>query len=364
MPPQLTRYLYFLDECLYSLMFSLIRAQKSSLEEVVFWAGEIYYSGFKDLLWEQCWKMYYDFYAIKYPKYEKKINKLSKEPDSLKNIIYILNLLYYSKPTYEVFYLRMLNPESPSHVYLGRTPKWLKDLELSKEENRLIRSIHNHQKINITFYIARTTDYRKTYTAIKKYFIKDPSGMAGYLKQKKLDSINYSNKKHILLALICHLSLNREDIQVRTIFKKLDDNLLIKEVEFNSVTVEPLYRTLVHKRRFQISPMVGIFQLERHNTKMKDYKDILRLHWDYFAYHTPLWNKRIKSCNGTLNHEKHELIFKNDDDHEAFYEVYNYEPDEQSKDVQDKSIGNVSNNIGQQWLTKITGDTGIKNIVY
>ena len=63
MPPQLTRYLYFLDECLYSLMFSLIRAHKSSLNEVIFWTGEIYYSGFKEELWEHIWKMYYDFYA-------------------------------------------------------------------------------------------------------------------------------------------------------------------------------------------------------------------------------------------------------------------------------------------------------------
>ena len=93
MPPQLTRYLYFLDECLYSLMFSLIRAQKSSLNEVIFWAGEIYYSGFKDVLWEHIWKIYYDFYAIKYPKYEKKINKLSREPDSLKK--YNLHLKPY-----------------------------------------------------------------------------------------------------------------------------------------------------------------------------------------------------------------------------------------------------------------------------
>ena len=69
---KLTRYLYFLDECLYSLMFCLIRAQKSSFDEVMFWAGEIYYSGNQEELWVHIWKMYYDFYAVTYPKYEKK----------------------------------------------------------------------------------------------------------------------------------------------------------------------------------------------------------------------------------------------------------------------------------------------------
>ena len=158
MPPQLTRYLYFLDECLYSLMFSLIRAQKSSLNEVIFWAGEIYYSGFKEELWEHIWKMYYDFYAIKYPKYEKKINKLSREQDSLKNIIYILNLMFYAKPSYDVFILRMMNPESPSHAYLGRSPSWLKNLELEKFNRKLVRSIHNNKTINIAYYINHIED--------------------------------------------------------------------------------------------------------------------------------------------------------------------------------------------------------------
>ena len=361
MPPQLTRYLYFLDECLYSLMFALIRAQKSSLEEVVFWAGEIYYSGFKDVLWEHIWKMYYDFYAIKYPKYEKKINKLSKELDSFKNVIYLLNLMYYAKPCYDVFILRMMNPESPSHAYLGRLPTWLKDLELDKENNKLIRSIHNHKNINVAFYINRTTDYQKTYNAIKKYYTITHTFK---LKNKNLNSINYANKSHILLALICYLRCDVSEIQQRTIFKKLDDTLLTKEVKFNNDSIEPLYKTLVHKRRFRVSSLIGVFQLERHNTKMKDYKDILRLHWDYFAYNTPLWNERIKLHNGKLDHKKHELIFKNDDDHEAFYEAYNYEPDEQSKEVQEKSIGEINQELGKQWLIGISGNTMFNLSIY
>ena len=357
MPPQLTRYLYFLDECLYSLMFSLIRAQKSSLNEVIFWAGEIYYSGFKEELWEHIWKMYYDFYAIKYPKYEKKINKLSREPDSLKNIIYILNLMFYAKPSYDVFILRMMNPESPSHAYLGRSPSWLKNLELEKNNRKLVRSIHNNKKINIAYYInyTKAPEAQKTCNAIKKYY----SITNGYKikNNKKLESINYVNKNHIILALICYLKRDESEIQQRTIFKKLDDSWYSEEVKFNSDKIEPLYRTLVHKRRFKVSPLVGAFNLARHCTKIKDYKDILRLHWDYFAYQTPIWKERIKMCNGVIDHNKHELSFKNDDDHESFYEAYNYEPDEQSKEVQDKSIMEIDVQNGKDWLIGIAGKT-------
>jgi len=361
MSPQLTRYLYFKDECVYSLIFCLIHVQKSSFEEVVFWAGEIYYSGFHELLWEHIWKIYYDFYAIKYPKYEKKINKLSEEKISFKNIIYILNLFYFSKPIHTVFAMRMLNPQSPSHVYMGRIPKWLKDLELTKWERKLIRSIHNGKKVNIVFYIKQVTDLQKCYNAVKKYYIQ----VHGFtLKNKSLDTINYKNKEHILLALICHLLLDASEIQTRTIFKKLNKSIIETQVQFNSDIVEPLYKTLVHKRLFKISPLVGAFKLERFSNQKLDYKDILRLYWDYFVYNTPLWQERIKKYNGIVDNKKYELVFKNDDDHEAFYERFNYEPDEQSKAIQEKSICDIDIEKGRAWLSTINDCVGIKEISY
>jgi len=334
-------------------MFCLVK--KSSFDEVIFWAGEIYYSGFHDLLWEHLWKIYYDFYAIKYPKYEKKINKLSKEMD-FKNIVYILNLFYYSKPVYTVFALRILNPQSPSHVYMGRTPKWLKELELGKWERKLIRSIHNDKKVNIAFYIKHIQDPQLCYNAIKKYYAKTG------ITLKTLKSVTYQNKAHILLALVCHLDVS--EVENRTICKKLDTSIIEKQALFNAQTVEPLYKTLGHKRLYQISPLVGAFKLERFSNEKLDYKDILRLHWDYFAYNTPLWKKRIENCNGIINDKTYELIFKNDDDNEAFYEKYNYEPDEQSKEVQERSICMVDMEDGRAWLDAINDSIGIKSVSY
>ena len=43
--------------------------------------------------------------------------------------------MYYAKPCYNVFTLRMMNPESPSHAYLGRLPTWLKELELNNDKS-------------------------------------------------------------------------------------------------------------------------------------------------------------------------------------------------------------------------------------
>ena len=85
---------------------------------------------------------------------------------------------------------------------------------------------------------------------------------------------------------------------------------------------------------------------------------------DYFVYQTPVWKERIKNCNGVIDHNKYELNFKNDDDHESFYESYNYEPDEQSKEVQDKSIIEIDVQKGKDWLNGISGKTKLNISVY
>ena len=73
--------------------------------------------------------------------------------------------------------------------------------------------------------------------------------------------------------------------------------------------------------------------------KEMDYKDILTKHinhWLYFASFTPLWEKRISHFNGTVDNDKREVLFENDDDFENFHELYNYDIDEQPCEVIEK----------------------------
>ena len=76
MTPVLTRYLYHCEEVCHSLLTCLL--VKSSFEETLFWASEIYYSGYQKEIWELLWKIYYDFFAIRNPKFEKKIKRAHK----------------------------------------------------------------------------------------------------------------------------------------------------------------------------------------------------------------------------------------------------------------------------------------------
>jgi hypothetical protein len=65
---------------------------------------------------------------------------------------------------------------------------------------------------------------------------------------------------------------------------------------------------------------------------------ILWDHWEYFAYRAPYWKARFDQYQIIVNHENYEIVFKDVEEEEAFYEKWYYEPDEQKKEVQQCSL--------------------------
>ena len=63
---------------------------------------------------------------------------------------------------------------------------------------------------------------------------------------------------------------------------------------------------------------------------------MLWYHWEYFAYETPLWKKRFDKYKIKINHEKQKIEFLDVDEEEEFYDQWYYEPDEQTKEVQNR----------------------------
>jgi len=57
-------------------------------------------------------------------------------------------------------------------------------------------------------------------------------------------------------------------------------------------------------------------------------------HWVYCASFSPIWMNRVQEHNGVIDNEKQTVIFEDDDDLENFFELYGYEPDEQSVQIQ------------------------------
>ena len=61
----LTRYLYLKEEVKLALLIAILKKSESS----VFWAYELYYSGYKKELFCYLWKIYYDFYYALNPSF-------------------------------------------------------------------------------------------------------------------------------------------------------------------------------------------------------------------------------------------------------------------------------------------------------
>jgi hypothetical protein len=63
-----------------------------------------------------------------------------------------------------------------------------------------------------------------------------------------------------------------------------------------------------------------------------------RYHWLYYASYSPIWKKRIEDYGGIINYKTKNVDFPEEENHDEFHEMYQYEPDEQSKEVQLKNV--------------------------
>ena len=92
--------------------------------------------------------------------------------------------------------------------------------------------------------------------------------------------------------------------------------------------------------------MLHLFKLKRDKY---DLRDCYLNNWLFHASFSPLWKQRIEQFGGVIDMESKTITFDDDDNLEAFYDLYGLEPDEQPKEIQDKSISNIDNNAKVNW---------------
>jgi hypothetical protein len=97
-------------------------------------------------------------------------------------------------------------------------------------------------------------------------------------------------------------------------------------------------------------------------TRCDDYTTPLCYHWLYFASKSSIWLDRIEDFGGVQNHETMEIDFPNDDLLDAFYDNWGLVPDEQSKELHDKLIGNCETQLSMDDFCEKYG--GIPKILF
>lgn len=335
-----TRYLYELEEVKIALLLSLLNKS----EEVLFWAYELYYSGYKQQLVDLIWKIYYEFYSSLNPAFEAyllKKNNINNFND-VKNIANILSS----------FLIRPYNLD----VFMAKQIVQNFELEFVKEDIKELLRLGNHN--NTAFHILEIVEERNLdniLNLIIDHFNKDKDKSKIVSLWNKIK--NLSDPKIIILSYIFRFYSEIQNIKTgKNIYIVVDDEdvVLYETIEIKLPILGDTKREkLIARKILQIaykyaidsSKWLHLFKLKREKSNIREayyYK------WLYYASQSPLWTSRICEFNGVIDNETKSVEFEDEDDLQGFYKNYGYEPDEQQINIQNKCL-EIAQNPGENW---------------
>jgi hypothetical protein len=332
-----TRYLYVKDEVRVALLVALLNKSDSAL----FWAYELYHSGFKHELLKLLWKIYYDFYAVCNPSYEEMLIELHNDcilHDKAENISIIVQDLLIRKFNTDIFGLR------------NCCEQFEPDLEEGFELDDWVNEQNYRSIAQWVYNVNKKYECDELYTMIVK---QDNKGF------KELVSIldGIVNPKVLLITKI---------MQMFSKGKHKDCNLYMY-VEPEDVDEYKNIESIVGRRVLEKASVYNIDEFTHLSlfklTRFKyDLTTGYRTNWEYHASFSPLWSQRIRNYGGVVDFVKRKVIFKEEPDDEQmqrFYRKYGYEPDEQSTDVQYKNIQPIDQKYDWAWFISTYRNSGL-----
>ena len=345
-----TRYLYLKDEVKLALLVSLLKKS----DDAIFWAYELYYSGFKTELFEFIWHIYYVFYATLNPSFEayllNKRNEMLKDEKLVSAIVQDLIIRPFNT---DVFFLNVIcktfeiecKYSDPilkkcmlytSHLY-DQLMFWI-DAHDYKSIAQFILNDKNTKKNNLNPIF--TNEYIYGY-AIDAFL----STFAGLnLAKKRLQKEFSSGEKSdlILLAKIMTLfSLKEKLVKGKNFYITISPEEIVQYETIEATDELRAYRILKTACICGIDDLkhLSLFKLERDKLQLPTILvDLYNDKWLYQASFSPLWFDRIKSHRGYVDYTKQTIEFVDEDLQQSFYTKYGYEPDEQPINVKEKSI--------------------------
>ena len=360
-----TRYLYEKEEVKYALLFSLLNKK----EDALFWAYELYYSGFREELFHLLFTIYYDFYASLNPSFEtylhNKMNLILQEPqpqkqpnndsindsinDSNVQVSIIIHNFMIRPHTTDVFFMR---------IFVNQLKFVLPSQQLELENDLLqLLSIEDYMTIaRILFYELNQTNLKQIFDTIVKYFTEKKALpiKKTFVTQAQKRMKDYPTfARHMLFSKLMHLVCLEKKVQMgKNLYVHVEpEEIVLYETIFADLKEEvvgngskrsvlPAYKILPLSTMYSIDEhsYLSLFQLKREKMNIRDaYLD----NWLFYASFSPIWRKRILDAGGVIDEINKLVTFSSDDTLEEFYEKYGYEPDEQKKEMQNKTIQEI-----------------------
>jgi len=244
----------------------------------------------------------------------------------------------------------MLNPEFTLTRYLYIKEDVLASLVISIFEKDYDKSLFWASELYYSGIEKETVDF--IYSIYSNFF---------YSNNPKLDKImktglkRYDKGIHIVASMIINLvakprKYTLQHFMVREVNPSAFEDAEKKETKlwifayqneaqkYSTENMEkdeqPLYKLLRNVCKYETNKKWT--QVFGCSYKDMDYKELCKKHCDYWLYYAsflPLWEKRILKFNGEIDYDKREVNFNDDDDFENFYELYEYNLDEQPQEV-------------------------------
>lgn len=325
----LTRYLYIKDEVEIALLVSLLEKHR---EQSLFWAYELYYSGFCEELFHFLWIIYFDFFASLNPSFEVYFLKKEKEwrqsLDAILVAIIVENLLIRPFNS-DVYILRNLEYTANQTHEDNDLAKWIKTKDYRSLAN-LILHVNKSPLEQL---------YDKTINAFELIY-------GDLQKEKKIKQFKIITKhkqsmsKQILLSRIMGLFVNKIP-KGRNLYMHVEPCEIVLYETCDDAEIKA-YRLLNKVCLFGTNDnnQLHLFPLARARISTP-LKELYHNDWLFYASFSPIWLSRIKQYDGSCEYERKQVTFQNEDQEESFYNKYNYEPDEQSVELKQKTIPEI-----------------------
>lgn len=358
---QLTRYLYIYDEAVYSFITTLLI--RKDIYRCYYLICEIYATEPR-IIFDLLWKIYFDFYAEKYPTLETCIANKHRawiEKPHIRPVIFIVKNMFSLRSSATVFHLRQFVENGGKCLCLYRLHK--KTLEKRgwtghyKLVCRLFVAMEKGHIQNAGCFIAKLLE---TVTSQEIYF-KMVDYFSGYISLKNMTSIRsrwerrmWTDDKHMLLSFMVSMQEPLQNIVQRVVFKSPTEIEMKYIADISTVYGIQPYRILRQKKMDVLCPEISAFQLARYTIPYTKMVCGVRDNWEYYAAQTTCWKERVSRFGGHVN-SQHTVVFENDDDEEKFYAKYGLEPDEQSLHIQKMSYTHRPQCGWHQWYDLVFG---------
>ena len=336
-----TRYLYLKDEVKLALLISILNKNN----DAIFWAYELFYSGFKHELFHFIWTIYYDFFATLNPSFESYLIKkhseyLSKSFDPLQISSIIQNLI--------------IRPFNTDVFMMRKSSELFETVPEPAPADNLDTQINICDYRSISHYILSNTSKSITHVEIYESIMQSFEANGLNLAKPRLIKeflnatvacSNIVNPNVILLAkTLSFVSAKNKLIKGRNFYMKVFPE---EVVQYETITIRETttprlesYKILRHACICDIDEhhWMSLFSLERNKKDKRTQKplslrEIYNDKWLYHASFSPIWFDRIKEYKGYVDYKKCLVNFTDMELEEEFYNNYGYEPDEQQLEV-------------------------------